>query len=142
MATIILILLWVAYPSKTTDSVKLSEPVSVVEVKAVPEVPVILKKIAWCESQNRQFDEDGNVHRGIINPKDTGKYQVNEYYHLENSKKLGIDIYTLEGNTEYALYLYRRNGIRDWDWSKGCWGDPERVWWEKDGNYWSTNKKK
>lgn len=144
MATIILILLCILYPQKTSEILpEETATVVVVEVeKEIPDVPVILKKIAWCESQNRQFADDGSVHRGIINPKDTGKFQVNEKYHLENSKKLGIDIYTLEGNTEYALYLYRRNGTVDWNWSKPCWGDPARVWWEKDGDYWSTNQKK
>lgn len=70
-----------------------------------------------------QFNRDGSVHRGVQNPKDVGKYQINEYYHLEASRGLGVDIYTLEGNTKYALYLYSKNGSRDWNWSRGCWNN-------------------
>lgn len=87
------------------------------------EIPIILQKIAWCESKNKQYNADGTVHRGVQNRQDVGKFQINEHYHLTTSQKLGIDIYTLEGNTEYALYLYKINGTRDWNWSKWCWSD-------------------
>lgn len=87
----------------------------------IPQLPPIFKKIAQCESQNRQFNEDGSVHRGEINPKDIGMYQINEHYHLEASRALGMDIYTLKGNTEYALYLYEHEGTTPWNWSKHCW---------------------
>ena len=87
------------------------------------DIPDILKKIRWCESKNQQFNPDGSVHRGVINPQDVGWFQVKEYYHLEASKKLGIDIYTKEGNLTYALRLYAQNGTRDWNWSKWCWND-------------------
>jgi hypothetical protein len=80
-----------------------------------------LKKISWCESKNRQFNADGSIHRGEINPQDVGKYQINEFYHLEASRKLGMDIYTEEGNTMYALYLYEHEGTTPWNWSKSCW---------------------
>lgn len=94
----------------------------IIEVKEQEEtLPPVLNRIAECESGNRQFNEDGSVLRGRVNSKDVGRFQVNEYYHLETSKKLGIDIYTWEGNTEYALYLYEKNGTRDWNWSKHCW---------------------
>lgn len=109
------------------------------EIKVViPETNDILAKIAWCESNNEQFDSSGRPTRGKINPKDVGKYQINESYHLADSKRLGYDIYTLEGNTGYALHLYRTQGTKPWFWSEGCWGDPNRVWIKKDGLYWST----
>jgi len=85
------------------------------------EIPLIMKEIALCESGNRQFGKDGKVLRGIVNPKDTGRYQINEYWHLADSKKMGIDIYTSEGNEEYALYLYKTQGTRPWNASKPCW---------------------
>lgn len=87
------------------------------------ELPAVMLEIARCESGDKQFHEDGTVVKGVINPKDIGRFQINEYYHLENSKKLGMDIYTLEGNTEYAMWLYEQNGTRDWNWSKKCWGN-------------------
>lgn len=29
---------------------------------------------------------------------------------------------TLDGNIEYAKYLFRKNGVRDWNASRNCWG--------------------
>ncbi len=81
----------------------------------------ILKKIAYCESQNRQFTQEGEVLRGRINPQDIGVMQINEKYHLGTAKKLGFDIYTLEGNIDYAKYLYETQGVKPWVHSSKCW---------------------
>ena len=87
------------------------------------EVPLIMQKIRWCESRNRQFNKDGTIYRGKINPKDVGQFQINEFYHLESSIKLGMDIYTAYGNEDYAMYLYDTQGTTPWNWSKSnCWG--------------------
>lgn len=95
--------------------------------KEFADAPIMIE-ISRCESRFRQFEKDGSVFRGKINPKDVGLFQVNEHYHLEASKKLGIDIYTAAGNIAYARILYRANGTRDWNWSKGCWQPgPEKV---------------
>jgi hypothetical protein len=82
----------------------------------------ILKKIAICESQNRQFDEKtGGVLRGYVNSQDVGVMQINEKYHLEASKKLGLDIHTLEGNIDYSKHLYKTQGVKPWVHSSHCW---------------------
>lgn len=77
--------------------------------------------IARCESTFRQFDKNGNVLRGVANRYDVGVMQINEYFHLEKSKKLGYDIYSIEGNMAYARYLYEREGARPWLASSNCW---------------------
>ncbi|MEA1929431.1 MAG: hypothetical protein U9M92_00880 [Patescibacteria group bacterium] len=77
--------------------------------------------IAFCESTNRQYDEDGAVLRGIENSQDVGLFQINEKYHLEASRELGYDIYTSEGNTGYALWLLKKEGSRHWKSSSKCW---------------------
>lgn len=82
----------------------------------------ILAEIAKCESRFRQWDSNGEVLRGEQNPLDRGVMQINEKYHLTDSKRLGYDIHTLEGNVGYARYLYEREGSRPWGWSKNCWG--------------------
>lgn len=82
----------------------------------------IMHSVADCESRFRQFNEDGSILRGYYNPKDVGVFQVNEYWHLETSKRLGMDIYTVEGNIAYAKHLYDLNGTRDWNASRSCWG--------------------
>lgn len=114
--------------------------IEVLTVKALPapvQIDNVLKKIAWCESQNRQFNEDGSVLRGVVNPLDTGKFQINEKYHLANSIRLGFDIHTLEGNEGYAQHLFETQGSTPWNWSRPCWGDPNRVWTERGGELWS-----
>ena len=81
----------------------------------------LLIDIARCESHFKQFDADGGIHRGRVNNKDVGVMQINEYYHLETAQKMGINIYTLEGNMKYAKDLYDRLGSQPWISSSPCW---------------------
>lgn len=80
-------------------------------------------KVAECESGLGQFDSKGEVLRGKINPQDVGIFQLNEFYHLKTAEKMDIDIYTVRGNIAYAKYLYEKNGLKDWEASRSCWGD-------------------
>lgn len=105
-----------AIPSRTI----LVDPLPVIEESIV--IPPALIAIAKCESGNRQFDKDGNVIRGVLNPYDIGKFQINELYHGEKALSLGYDIFTEEGNTKMALWLYEHSGTSPWNWSKPCWG--------------------
>ncbi len=82
----------------------------------------IMEKVAYCESTYMQFDSVGVVHRGIVNNKDVGIFQINEKYHLKRSQDLGMDIYSIEGNMEYARVLYEEQGLQPWSASKPCWG--------------------
>ena len=85
-----------------------------------------LAEVARCESTFVQFEKDGSIRRGKENPADVGVMQINEFYHGKTAKKLGDDLYTLEGNMAYAKYLYEKNGLSDWDASKPCWGKAVR----------------
>ncbi len=82
----------------------------------------ILVEIAKCESEFRQFDKNGNLVRGRVDDADVGVMQINERYHLEDSKKLGYNIHTIEGNVGYAKYLYEKSGSKPWRASEPCWG--------------------
>lgn len=84
------------------------------------DAPVMIE-IAKCESKLRQWDQNGEVLRGVVNPKDRGMFQVNEYYHLTESERLGYDIYSAEGNIAYAKFLYQSNGTTPWKSSAECW---------------------
>ncbi len=88
--------------------------------KYFSDIPIMID-IAYCESSFRQFNKNGSVLRGIENRYDVGVMQINEYFHLEKSKKLGYDIHSLEGNMAYARYLYEREGARPWLASSNCW---------------------
>lgn len=82
----------------------------------------IMIAIARCESRFRQYNTDGSVLRGEQNGKDVGVMQINEYYHSAVADKLGLDLYTLQGNTAYAHYLYSKQGTSPWSASEPCWG--------------------
>jgi hypothetical protein len=82
------------------------------------ESPLVM--VAFCESTYRQFNEDGEVLRGKIDKRDVGVFQINEYWHLDESQRLGYDIYTLEGNIGYAKYLYEKSGLKPWSASYPC----------------------
>jgi hypothetical protein len=82
----------------------------------------IMVKVARCESKFRQFDANDRPLAGAVNGDDTGVFQINKYWHLKESKRIGMDIETLQGNLEYAHRLYRREGTTPWNASKYCWG--------------------
>ncbi len=81
----------------------------------------ILVDIARCESSFHQFDNSGNIIRGRVNSADIGVMQINEKYHAEYAKRLGVDLYTLEGNIHYAKHLYAEQGSQPWISSSKCW---------------------
>ena len=81
----------------------------------------IMAEVARCESRFKQFDTDGSIHRGVVNNLDLGVMQVNEYYHGKMADKLGLDLYTIQGNVAYAKYLYEKEGTRPWASSSPCW---------------------
>jgi hypothetical protein len=81
----------------------------------------IMVAIAGCESHFTQYDADGSVYRGKINNLDVGVMQINEHYHSATATKLGLDLYTIQGNTAYAQYLYQKEGTAPWSSSQACW---------------------
>lgn len=114
----------IAYESEAV--ITASEPArpsyqAVVEHPTAPPMPLILQKIAECESRGRQFNDDGTVLRGVHNQDDIGKYQINEKIWGGKARMLGFDLYTEEGNEAMALELYRRYSTEPWIWSKQCW---------------------
>jgi hypothetical protein len=81
-----------------------------------------LERIAWCESNNRHFNENGGVLRGKIDKDDIGRYQINLRYHKKEAENLGIDLFSEEGNRRYAELLYEKRGTDPWRASQKCWG--------------------
>ena len=82
----------------------------------------IMANIAWCESRFRHLNPEGEIFRGKVNDQDIGVMQINIKYHLVRSKELGVDIYSLKGNLEYAKHLYDTEGNTPWNSSRPCWG--------------------
>jgi hypothetical protein len=81
----------------------------------------ILIEIARCESEFRQFDKNGKIVRGRANPDDVGVMQINEFYHSETARKMGINLETTEGNVAFGKYLYAKYGTSPWSASEPCW---------------------
>ena len=136
ITTGIMLFMSVANPLGMSAHFPLATSTEVVQVAEVQSTPLtietyvrnyfadspILAEVARCESTFRQFDSKGNPIRGLENASDVGVMQINEYYHAERAKKLGLDLYTLEGNMEYAKLLYKTQGTAPWSASKPCWG--------------------
>lgn len=85
------------------------------------DIPIMVA-IAGCESHFRQFNINGTAYRGEQNHKDVGVMQINEDYHLDAAQALGLNIYSLQGNMEYARHLYEQEGTAPWSSSEYCWG--------------------
>jgi hypothetical protein len=85
------------------------------------DVPVMYA-IAGCESHYHQYNANGSISRGIVNNLDVGVMQINEHYHAATAAKLGLDLYTMQGNAAYARYLYDNEGVAPWSSSEPCWG--------------------
>lgn len=123
-----------AAPEKTATSATSSEvkqaskqpsknPNANVETKVreyFKDIP-LMAEISKCESHFRQFEKDGSIFRGVVNDRDVGAMQINEYYHKDRAVKLGYDLHTLEGNMAYARLLYNEQGGQPWISSSPCW---------------------
>jgi hypothetical protein len=90
------------------------------------DMPVLID-VAYCESSFTQFNPDGSVLRGRVNPADVGVMQINERYHAGTAIQLGYNIYSLEGNMAYAEYLYSKYGTDPWVHSSKCWNEVREV---------------
>lgn len=101
--------------------------VSSISTSSTPELPPTLKRICSCESNGnpngepKQFNSDGTVVKGKINPLDTGMCQINLKYHQATAERLDYDLFTEYGNASYAIYLYETQGTTPWNWSRSCW---------------------
>lgn len=123
-------------PIVEAASITVATAVPIADIQAIPKEPIvsveqyvktyfaknpILAEIAKCESRYRQYTTHGEVLRGRAVKQDVGVMQINETYHLETSEKLGYNIYTLDGNLAYGLYLYEKQGVQPWRSSDACW---------------------
>ncbi|OHA35635.1 MAG: hypothetical protein A2W65_04355 [Candidatus Taylorbacteria bacterium RIFCSPLOWO2_02_50_13] len=87
----------------------------------------ILAEIAQCESRFRHLGKGGVVLRGKMTVEDLGVMQINEFYHEDTAKTLGLDLHTLDGNLAYAKWLYTKEGLTPWLSSSKCWKKSEHL---------------
>jgi hypothetical protein len=115
----------IAIAQEVTNDTKSENPVTLENyVREYFRETPILAEVARCESTFRQMDQKtGEALRGKVNKSDIGLMQVNEYYHGEKASELGFDLETVNGNLDYAKYLYDKEGTTPWNASKKCWGN-------------------
>lgn len=83
----------------------------------------IMVEIARCESEFRQYDASGIALSGGTGGNMIGVFQINAPVHSDFARDIGMDVYTLDGNVNYARYLYDSEGTRPWNSSGTCWRD-------------------
>ena len=87
-----------------------------------------LKQICACESvgdkdaEPRHFNEDGTVLIGEIDDRDIGSCQISTHWWGDTAKELGYNLWSKEGNINFAIYLYKTQGSHLWEQSSKCWG--------------------
>ena len=101
------------------EPVKIEEKIKDVQPHKV--FPMKLQAICTCESGWKHYDENGKVLRGRINPDDIGICQINQNYWGDDAERLGLDIFTEEGNKKMAEWIYEKYGDNPWNWSRACW---------------------
>ncbi|MDO8490164.1 MAG: peptidoglycan-binding protein [bacterium] len=72
-------------------------------------------QVAQCESRFQQYTTKGTTFTGS-GGRYVGVFQIAKS-HVPTAKKLGFNIYTLEGNLGFAKHLYEQQGVRPW---RGC----------------------
>lgn len=100
-----------------TDTIPTSAEVEAAVRAAFADIPEMIP-IAKCESGFRQFTNDGEVLRGGTGKGYIGVFQISDALHAARAASLGMDIYTLQGNIDFARVLYDESGgTRPW---RGC----------------------
>jgi hypothetical protein len=96
-------------------------------IESFQDIPVMIA-IAECESEFRQYREDGtlNVNRltkaGKRVSSATGVYQaLYKGHYAVWSKNPVTNITTLDGNIAFARQLYEESGTAPWNESRDCW---------------------
>jgi hypothetical protein len=130
---------WVTSKAAPKPAQAKTAPVSAVWMKEGPYKDAVMEafpgdtlmwSIASCESDFMQYRSTGDDSVVVRNPTSSavGIFQIMESLHFEEAHLLGIDIFTPEGNIAYAKVLREKNGYRDWEESKDCWGAKVGTW--------------
>lgn len=109
------------FPALASAQVGLNVDVEAAVRAKFGDTPIMID-IARCESKFAQFNTNGSVLHGGLGGTMIGVFQISESVHADFAKNRGMDIYTLDGNLAYALYLYNKEGTQPWISSFPCWG--------------------
>ena len=92
---------------------RVEPPPLTIEEKILAELPPVFLEIAKCESQNRQFKEDGT---GLKSPTaDYGYFQINEKVWDKDAQRMGLDYKnSFDDNLAMAVHIYNIQGLDAW----------------------------
>lgn len=76
----------------------------------------LISRIMFSESQYKSDAKHNNNNHTY----DSGLMQINSS-HIAEAEKMGIDIFTDNGNADMAIYLLNRDGLAPWNSSKSKW---------------------
>jgi hypothetical protein len=91
-----------------------------------------MKRISGCETvgsakgydQKNHWEKDGEtVRRGRVTPDDIGLYQISFKHWGQQAMQMELNLFELEYNEKFALWLYHNRGTEDWYPSKHCWSN-------------------
>ncbi len=72
-------------------------------------------KVAKGESGLRQWHDNGKLVTGIVDPRDSGLFQINSGHWEEEAKRLGLDYKnSIVDNVKMARYIADTQGITAW----------------------------
>lgn len=84
-------------------------------------IPPVMLRIAQCESSGSHFRNGQVLVASNTNKStDVGLFQINSI-NFKEATKLGYDVFTEQGNTDYAMYIYENRGTEAWHSSAKCW---------------------
>ena len=125
---LLLFSLWVAVSSLDRPSFAKEQREELTEKQIRPvviltevKIPPILEKISFCESSGKHFDGNGEVLRGEIDPRDTGKFQISSFYFGDAAEAIELDLEDPEDNEKMALWIFNNYGSVPWVKSFDCW---------------------
>lgn len=79
-----------------------------------------LRAISGCESNFEQY-KNGKVHVGDTTPTDHGGFMISLIWHAKTARAMGLNVDKMKDNVDYAIFLYKKNGVSDWKASRRCW---------------------
>ena len=80
-------------------------------------LPDELLSVAWCES-GLKHEQNGKIVKSKT--KDYGLMQISHQW-FDEAQDMGLNVLKKEDNIKFAIYLYEKNGLRDWRASQRCW---------------------
>ncbi len=78
------------------------------------ESALAILRIVRRQSGFNQFGENGKPYRNPANPSKVGVMQIDDSIWSERARELEYNLYEMDGNLRFALWLYKEQGFAPW----------------------------